>query len=133
MKFKRRALLSILWIVLGIGLNIACIVTEIDNFWGGLGSGFTAVGIFQLVRWVMYYRNEKYRETVDIENKDERNRYLSAKAWSWTGYLFVILCAVACIVLRILGLDTWSIAASGTVCLILVLYWVSYLILKRKY
>ncbi len=133
MKNKRRILVSIMWIVLGIGLNVACLVTQIDRFWNGMGGGLVAVGVFQLVRCVMYFRNEKYREQVEVESKDERNRFLAARAWSWAGYLFVMICAVACIVLRIIGLEIWSMAASGYLCLILILYWGSYLILKRKY
>jgi hypothetical protein len=32
-----------------------------------------------------------------------------------------------------MGLDQWSLAASYALCLLLLLYWISYLVLKRKY
>ncbi|MBE6976976.1 MAG: hypothetical protein E7439_07320 [Ruminococcaceae bacterium] len=133
MKNNRRALVSIVWILLGIGLIVAGFVTEIDEFWSGLGAGFVSVGVLQLLRWGKYASNEEYREKMDVEAKDERNRYLAAKAWGWAGYLFVIIGAVACIALRIAGQELLSLAASGAVCLIITLYWISYFILRRKY
>jgi len=126
-------MLSIVWIILGIGLWTAVYVTELDTFWSGLGTGFIFVGILQLIRWRRYNHNAEYREKMDVEAKDERNRFLAGKAWAWAGYIFVLICAAACIVLRIVGQELLSLAASGAMCLILVLYWVSYFILKRKF
>ena len=130
---RRRILISMMWVLLGAGLIVAGRVAEMDEFWSGAGTGFVFVGILQLFRWSKYARNAEYREKMDVEAGDERNRYLAAKAWSWAGYLFVIIGAVACIGLRIAGLNEWSLAASGAMCLMLVLYWGSYWILKRKY
>lgn len=133
MKTNRRALLGIVWIALGIGLVTAGLLGAVDAFWSGMGSAFIVVGILQIIRFVRYAKNPEYREMVETESKDERNRYLAGRAWGWAGYLFVIISAVACIVLRILGEETLSFAASGGICLIILLYWISYLILKRKY
>lgn len=133
MKNNRRIIVSIVWIVLGIGLNVACFVTELDTFWSGMATALIFVGVFGLFRWYKYYRNAEYREKMDVETNDERNRYLSARAWAWTGYIFVIISAVACIVFKILGNDLLSFASSGAVCLILIIYTISFFILKRKY
>jgi len=64
---------------------------------------------------------------------DERNLFLHSKAWAWAGYCFVIIAAVASIVLRIAGQDLLSTAAGFAVCLITVLYWIAYLIERKKY
>lgn len=133
MKCNRRSLVSIVWIILGVGLIVACVVAKLDDFWSGLGTAFTFIGILQLLRWGKYNRDAQYREKMDIEAKDERNRYIAAKAWAWAGYLFVMICAIASILLRVIGQNLLSIAASGAVCLVLILYWVSYFILRRKY
>jgi len=133
MNNKRRILTSIVWFILGIGLNVACFVTEMDAFWSGLGTAFIFVAILQLIRWFKYARNVEYREKVDVETKDERNRYLASKAWAWAGYCFVLISAIACIILRMMGQELLSLAASSGVCLIILLYWISYFILKRKY
>lgn len=133
MKKNRRIVASIFWVVLGIGLNIACAVAKLDSFWSGLGSAFIFVGALQLIRWGRYFRSEAYREKVEVESHDERNRYLAGKAWAWAGYLFVMVCAVASIALRVAGQELLATCAGGAVCLILVLYWGSYFILRRKY
>ncbi len=133
MKNNRRMFVSIIWILLGVGLIVGDLVTEMDSFWSGFGTGFLAVGVLQLVRWIRYIRNADYREKANTEANDERNHFLTAKAWSWAGYLFVLISAVACIVLRICGQNDLSLMASGAMCLILVLYWVSYFIVRRKY
>ena len=133
MNIKRRIYVSIVWVILGIGLNVACFVTEMDAFWSGVGTALLFVGILQLIRWRKYVSDSDYREKMDVESKDERNRYLTGRAWGWAGYLFVLISAIACIVFRILGEHLLSLAASSGVCLIVALYWISYLILKRKY
>ena len=133
MKKDRRVLVSVAWIILGIGLMVACRVVQMDEYWSGMGAAFVFVGVLQLMRWGRYHHNEEYREKVNVEAKDERNRFIAAKAWAWAGYLFVIIAAVASIALRIAGQEMLSSAAGYAVCLIIVLYWVSYFILKKKY
>ena len=105
----------------------------VDSYWSGMGGGFLGVGIVQLIRHIRYRKNEDYREKVDVANSDERNRFLAGKAWAWAGYLFVLVSGVATIALKVMGQDQWSLAASCALCLLLVLYWGSYLVLKRKY
>ena len=64
---------------------------------------------------------------------DERNRFIRNKAWAWAGYLFVIITAVAVIVLHAMGQEQLGRMAACAECLLLVLYWISYLILRKKY
>lgn len=133
MKYDRRMYLSLFWIVLGAALFICGAMEIVDSYWSGMGGGFLGVGIVQLIRHIKYRKDEEYREKVDIANSDERNRFLTGKAWAWAGYLFVLVCGVAVIALKIMGQDLWSLAASYALCLLLVLYWGSYMVLKRKY
>ena len=126
-------LVSILYLLIGailLGLSFAGIV---DEFWNGMGSALLVMGVIQLIRRYRLEKNEAYREKIEIETNDERNHFIRNKAWAWAGYLFVMIMAVACIILRIVGQDVLSTAASGAVCLVLVLFWGSYYILKRKY
>ena len=52
---------------------------------------------------------------------------------SWAGYLFMMLAAVSSIVFKIMGREDLMMFCSGCVCLVLVLYWLSYVVLKKKY
>ena len=133
MNYKRRMIWGVFWIVLGLTLTALGIVGRIDSYWSGMGGGLLAVGVLQMVRYVKYMSNEEYREQTDVANKDERNRFISQKAWAWTGYLCVFIGAAGSIVFKLIGREDLMMFASLSVCLILFLYWICYLILGRKY
>ena len=113
-----------------IGLGCAEVV---DEFWSGMGSALLVMGIIRLLRFYRLKKNDSYREKMETAVTDERNQFIRAKAWSWAGYLFIMVSAVATIIFRVLGQDLLSQVASYSVCLMLVLYWVSYFVLKKKY
>ena len=98
---KRVIIVDSMWIIIGtilIGLSFAGVV---DSFGNGMGSGLLVVGILHLLRLHRFQKNEAYREKMEIEISDERNRFLRNKAWAWAGYLFVILAGVSCIIFKI--------------------------------
>ncbi|MBR2132371.1 MAG: hypothetical protein IJ955_07510 [Oscillospiraceae bacterium] len=132
MKLNRK-IMSIVWVVIGAVLVSLALIEKVDEFWSGAGAGLLTVGILQLLRTHRLEKNAAYREKMEIEISDERNQFLRSKAWAWTGYFFILIAGSAVIVLRILGQDLLSMAASYAVCLMLVLYWISYYVLKRKY
>lgn len=132
MKQNKRMILSIVWLLMGIGLFGAALAGILDEFWSGMGGGLIAVGVLQLVRQVRYQTSERYREAVDTANSDERYQFLANKAWAWAGYWFVMIGAVGTIVFRILKMGELSTFCGGSICLILVLYWLSYAVLRRK-
>ena len=113
-----------------IGLGVAEIV---DEFWSGMGSALLVIGIIRLLRYYRLKKNDTYREKMETAVTDERNQFIRTKAWSWAGYLFIMVSAIATIIFRILGQDLLSQFCSYAVCLMLVLYWVSYFVLKKKY
>ena len=98
-----------------------------------MGTALVIVGALMLVRQIRYRIDETYKENVDVDVNDERNQYIRIKAWSWAGYFFVMAGAFGSIIFKILHQDSLSMFAGCSVCLIMVLYWISYLILKKKY
>lgn len=130
---NKRLIASIVEIILGIALWICGAFGIIDNYWGGAGAGLMGVGIVFLVRAIRYKRDPEYKEEYDIEMSDERNKYIRLKAWSWAGYLFVMLAAVASIGFKLVGREDLMMFCSISVCIIVVLYWLSYVVLKNKY
>ena len=133
MNNNKRLIANVLEIATGIVLTVLGYSNFIDEYWGGMGTALIFVGCLSLLRQLRYSRSEEYKEKVDIESGDERNRYLRMKAWSWAGYFFVLIAALASIMLKIIGLDQYSLFAGYCVCLIVLLHWTSYLILKQKY
>ena len=65
--------------------------------------------------------------------QDERNRFIANKAWAWAGYWFVMIGACATIVLKIAGREDLMMMASGSVCLMMLLYWGCWMYLRKKY
>ena len=130
---RARAILSALYFVTGASIFIYGAFATIDSFWSGMGTALMVVGALQTIRLVRYNTNPRYKEATDTAVNDERNRFIGMKAWSWAGYLYIMIAAVATIVFQIIGQDTLMFAASGSVCIILVLYWISYFILRKKY
>ncbi len=132
-KSTRRMMISIAWVVLGVVLVVLSFMELLDSFFSGLGSGLIVVGVFQIIRHIRYRTNEEYKNKVDIEVNDERNKFLSNKAWAWTGYIFVLCCAVGAIAYRAMGETEFSSLCTTAMCLMVAIYFISYIILKRKY
>lgn len=125
----KNMVVNIVFIVLGITLN----VLNIDPFWTGMGSSLIVIGCINLLRSYRLNKNEAYREKMEVELSDERNRFIRNKAWAWSGYLFVMIAAVLSIVFRIVGFNHLSIASGFAVLIVIVLFWISYYVLGKKY
>ena len=103
MNHNKRLIANILEIVIGVALSVCRYAGIIDDYWGGMGTALAIIGSIMLMRQIKYKTNASYKEKVDIQVSDERNKYLQMKAWSWTGYLFVMIAAFASIILKIFG------------------------------
>ena len=133
MENKKNLITYIIYILIGallFGLGIAEVV---DEFWSGMGSALLIVGALRLLRMYRLRNNSAYRERVETEATDERLHFIRAKAWAWTGYIYILSVSAATIVLRILGLDQWSLAASYSCCFMLIVFWLSFMVLRKKY
>ena len=130
---KRDTIFSLIWLAIGLPLMGLSLAGLVDEFWSGMGSALVVIGACRLLRAHRLNKSEEYREKMETFETDERFHFLRAKAWSWAGYLFVIIAGVSVIVFKVLGMDAASQAASGAVCLLLVLYWGAYFVLKKKY
>ena len=133
MNQNKRLIAQILKIALGIALAACGYAGIIDDYWGGMGAAIAIVGSLMLFRQIRYKTSNSYKEEVDVQTNDERNKYLRIKAWSWAGYGFVIIAAAASVFFKIFGYDQYSMIAGIAVCVIVLLYWVSYMILSKKY
>jgi len=134
MNNNKRLLLSVFWTVLGITLMILSVAEVLDDsVYSGMGGALTAVGALQLMRNLKYRRDPEYREKIDTELGDERNRFLQMKSWSWAGYIAVMVQAVASVAAYFMGQRTVQLVLWYSICLLVLAYWVSWMILSRKY
>ena len=134
MNNNKRLLLSVFWTVLGITLMILSIAEVLDDsVYSGMGGALTAVGALQLMRNLKYRRDPEYREKIDTELGDERNSFLRMKSWAWTGYIVVLAEAIGVVIAMITGQELLCRVLSWSVCLIIGVYWITYMVLSRKY
>ena len=133
MKNDRRIIVSVIYIILGVVLFALGLMKIVDEFWNGMGAALIVVGVIRLAQFFRFRKDEAYREKMETETSDERNRFIRNKAWAWSGYLFVIIAAVSTIVFRVMGQELISRVAGFAICVLLILYWGSYLVLQKKY
>ena len=130
---KKRIVIQILEILAGIILLGLGIAGKVDEFWSGMGGALIGVGAMRLVQILRYRNNEAYRENVNTERNDERNQFLRMKAWQLTAGWFVIIAAIGTFIFKFMGREDLMMLCSGGICLMVTLYWVIYLCLRKKY
>ena len=131
---NKRFALSIFWLVLGVVLLVLSLTEVLDSsVYAGFGGGLIAVGALQIIRNVKYRKDPEYKEKVDVSAKDERNSFLRMKSWAWTGYIVVIIEACGVIAAMILGRHDLQQILAYSVCLIVLVYFITYYVLSRKY
>lgn len=131
-KIKKKTIAYIILLIGGaviLGLGTAGIA---DSFYSGMGGGIIGISIIRLVQLVRFSKDKKYAKKVEIEVSDERNIYISNKAKSMTFNWGILACAAATVVLRIIGMNDQSTICGLTICIVLVLYWVIYLIYNKN-
>ncbi len=131
---NKKLILSIFWMILGAVL-LGLTVTEVldSSMYAGMGGALIAVGALQVARNLRYRKDPEYREKIDTEANDERNSFLRMKSWSWTGYVVVLVEGVGSIAAMILGKRELQLTLAYSVWLIIVVYWISFFIISKKY
>ena len=131
---NKRLALTVFWIVLGAVLVVLTVTEVLDSsIYSGMGGALMAVGTLQVIRAVKYRKDSEYREKVDTELGDERNRFLRMKSWSWAGYFTILIEGIGAIIAMVLGERTVQLVLSYSVWMVLVIYWIAYVILSKKY
>ena len=131
---KKSLIMRILLVAFGLTL-VALSIAEVLDFplYTGVGSALATVGVVQTIRILKYGKDRDYRETVDTEENDERNRFLRMKSWALAGSMAFYLEGIGVIAAAILGQRTIQLVLTCSACLHLLLYLVSLAVFNRKY
>ena len=131
---NKRLALSIFWVILGAVLIGLTITEKLDSsMYSGMGGALMAIGVLRIGRTVRYRKDSDYRKKIDTELNDERNEFLRMKSWTWTGTIVIILEGIGAIAAMIAGRQTIQLILSYSLCLILVVYCITNMILRKKY
>ena len=130
---KKRMIIQIVEIVAGFILLGLAVAGKVDEFWSGMGGALIGVGTMRMTQIIRYQKSEEYRENVNTQRNDERNQFLHMKAWQLTAGWFTMIAAIGTFVFKFAGKEDLMMLCSGGICLMITLYWVCYLYLKKKY
>ncbi len=132
-KLKLRLYLSIGYIVLGVIMIILFNLRGAENsYLSSMGLALIVVGIVRIRNYIIITKDEQTVIKQKIAETDERNIAIAEKAKSVSFMIYVFIGCVAVIVLEILNKTQWVLAVSGAVCLLIVIYWISYLIIRKN-
>ena len=133
-KIKSRTIKYALFAALGaIMFILSEVLNVIDTFWGGVGIGFAVTSILRLIQIYRYQSNESYAEKIDIQNSDERNRFIAEKAKGLALSCYIIIAAILAMVLRVMNYDNASSVFAYSIIIQILIYCLGYQWLKRKY
>ena len=130
---KKHLAVYIMEILAGIVLLGLGVAGKVDEFWSGMGGALIGVSAMRMTQMIRYQKNEEYRENVNTQRNDERNQFLHMKAWQLTAGWFTMIAAIGTFIFKFTGREDLMMLCSGGICLMVTLYWVCYLYLKKKY
>ena len=133
-KLKKRLLTARIFLVAGPILMAVSVWKGLDNeFFFAWGTALLVIGIVRLRQYRKVMASPEAMRAQEIAETDERNIMLANKAKSWAFCWYVLICGTAVIALEFMGKVEMATLLSFSVCALIVLYWVGYHVLKRKY
>ena len=133
-KLKQRFLLAVSYMVLGLFLIAAGFATGFENYFlSSFGFALVVMGILRLIRHRKVTANEKTIRQQELAENDERTRMIAERARSWAFSYSIMAAGIVVIVLSLMGRHEEALPFSWYVCAMVVLYWICFLIIRKKY
>ncbi len=132
-KLKTRFYFGVSYIIIGLAMIIVSFVIDTSSeYLSPFGSALLVIGIVRVRNHFIITKNDETIKKQQIIETDERNIAISNKAKSFSFNLYVIAACIAVIVLQILKISELATTIGLTVCALLVIYWISYFIIRKK-
>ena len=132
-KLKTRLCYAIGYMVVGVALILLQLTGSVDNEMSScFGAAFT-VCVVRVIQYIRLINNKDRMEQREIAEKDERNIMLWEKARSITFGIYVMLAGTAIMVLYAIHMEFVGQIIAYALCTLVVIYWICYIMVKRKY
>ncbi len=132
-KLKIRLFVAIGYIVLGLAMMVVFNFIKTENdFLSSFGLALVVIGAVHIRNYMRITKNEETITKRQIAETDERNISIANKAKSVSFIVYVILACVSVIVLELFNKTQLAMILSGTVCALILLYWISYWIIRKN-
>ena len=132
-KLKTRLYLAIAYIIIGVAMTVIFNVLGTENeYLSSFGVALAVVGIVRLRNYLIVTKSEERIRKQEIAETDERNIAIASRARTAAFYVYTLLACIAVIVLQILEIGVISTVIACSVCALILIYWVSYFIIRKK-
>lgn len=133
-KMNQRFAIAVGYILLGLALVIADILRSFDNyFFFSFGLTLVIMGIVRLFRYQKITKNDQTLRKQELAESDERIRMIAERARSWCFSLSLMGAGAVVIVLNVMGKHDEALPFAWYVCGMVVLYWICWIIIHKKY
>ena len=137
MNFKKKLTIrmytAVACLIIGVVLMVLPFALKLDNeYMSTFGFTLIAIGIARLRQHFRITRTEETIRQQEIRETDERNLEIARKAKSITFSCCLLLTCVAVIVLECLKIEPYSTILGASMCVQLLVYWITYLILQKR-
>ena len=133
-RMQQRLYFNIGYCVLGlVMMGISYFTGAVGNYLFSFGTALLFLGVFMFLKHFRILRNKELMHKMEMAEKDERNQMIANKARSWAFSLYIIIAGVAVLTLNLLGQSEAALPYAWSVCALVAIYWVSWIILKKKY
>lgn len=132
-KLKQRLCIAITYIVLGIMLIVGTFVIKTENnFISAFGFALVIMGIVRIRNYRMITKNEDTIRKQQIIETDERNISIIHKAKSAAFAVYTFTSGIAVIVLSFINMHEVAKWIAYSLCLLVAIYWICYLVYRKK-
>lgn len=132
-KLRTRLYLAISYIVIGAVMIAASFITKTTNeFVSSFGFALLLIGIVRIRNHFIITKNDETIKKQEIAETDERNISIANRAKSLSFTLYVFAASITVIVLQILEMGELASVIGFTVCALIIIYWISYFIIRQK-
>ena len=133
-KLKARLIFSFVLLITGIGIIITSnLFADKSGFFSPFGLGLAVINLVRIRNYFIITRNKDKLKSQEIAETDERNLMIANKAKSIAFYIYVLMSCAAVIVLQLFNKTEIGTYISFSVCAMLLIYWVCYFIIRKKY
>ena len=133
-KLKTRLYIALSYIAIGIALIAADALNHFENdFFLSFGIALLVMGIIRLIRHRKITTDEASMRKQEVAETDERFLMMNEKARSWAFSYSIMIAGIAVIVLSLLGMHDAAQPFAWYVCGQIGLYWICWLIIRKKY
>jgi len=133
-KLKQRLYIALSYLVLGPVLILADAVNHFSNYFCfSFGVALMMIGVLRIFQYRKITRDDKTIRKQELMETDERTRMISERAKSWAFSFSIMIAGILVIVLSFLGYHDQAMPFAWYVCGMVVLYWIFWFILGKKY